>query len=184
MNISNFARDNFVSQRLYISVIVRVARIIIQFYDQFGCQSDVKMTHTICRPLLKMCIRDCVFWITNCNKNKFLQFAIVPWKFQHLWNWHLETKKAHAFLIRFLFCLERKREFQELSVSHMHMKTIEKFFVVAREKSGRKIQFGIRRHALSVSMYARKCYRRDRYICLECYDELTSRGSDKYIIFN
>lgn len=100
------------SRRDYISLWLWVARIIIQFYDQFGCQSDVKMTHTICRPLLKMCIRDCVFWITNCNKNKFLQFAIVPWKFQHLWNWHLETKKAHVFLIRFLFCLERKREFR------------------------------------------------------------------------
>lgn len=35
-----------------------------------------------------------------------------------------------------------------------------------------------------LSQYARERYRRDRYICLECYGELTSRRSDKYIIFN
>lgn len=79
-----------------------------------------------------------------------------------------------------------------ICILYMHIKAVEKFFAVTREikrkkekeRGGREIQFGIRRHALSVSMYARKCYRRDRYICLECYDELTLRRSDKYIIFN
>lgn len=60
---------------------------------------------------------------------------------------------------------------------------VEKFF--RRRETRTDVKFNLESDDTHyLSRYARKCYSRDRYICLECYDELASRRSDKYIIFN